>query len=118
MINAVTTFKDKMQKRFEQNFFGAVTASKLQGLDDPNLANKLKNEFIDFYTRMVNYINKWFCVDNYPCSTDWLMLKLNIKYDEVQSLRKAMAAKRLACGTINFVKIVNMVSRLRGAEGA
>ena len=74
MLDVMTTFKQKMQKRLQQNFFGGITASKLQGLDDQHSANQLKGEFIEFYTTAINYIDKWFSLNNYPCSTDWLIV--------------------------------------------
>uniref|UniRef100_A0A915IBD1 Uncharacterized protein n=1 Tax=Romanomermis culicivorax TaxID=13658 RepID=A0A915IBD1_ROMCU len=50
-------------------------------------------------------------------TTQLLTLRKNFFQTCHCSLREAMAAKRLARGMVDFAKIANMVSRLRGAEG-
>lgn len=84
MIAAVNLLKRKIEERLHQAFFGAITNSKLSALDDPQLANRLKQEFLNFYSTAIGYINKWFRIDDYP-SLDWIMLSSRIlNYDDVR----------------------------------
>ncbi|ESO02057.1 hypothetical protein HELRODRAFT_161285 [Helobdella robusta] len=59
----------------QKNFFGAMTQSKLQSLEDSNLANRIEKVFLTFYSTSVDYIQKWFRITDCPSSSKWLMLK-------------------------------------------
>ncbi|ESO03240.1 hypothetical protein HELRODRAFT_184725, partial [Helobdella robusta] len=70
----------------QKNFFGAMTQSKLQSLEDSNLANRIEKEFSTFYSTSVDYIQKWFRITDYPSSSKWLMLKSvdTISYEDIR----------------------------------
>ncbi|ESN91594.1 hypothetical protein HELRODRAFT_165647 [Helobdella robusta] len=86
-------FSNLPGETMQKNFFGAMTQSKLQSLEDSNLANRIEKEFSTFYSTSVDYIQKWFRITDYPSSSKWLMLKSvdTISYEDI---RKSAELKR------------------------
>ncbi|ESO06249.1 hypothetical protein HELRODRAFT_160409 [Helobdella robusta] len=79
-------FSNLPEETMQKNFFGAMTQSKLQSLEDSNLANRIEKEFSTFYSTSVDYIQKWFRITDYPSSSKWLMLKSvdTISYEDIR----------------------------------
>ncbi|ESN94785.1 hypothetical protein HELRODRAFT_180127 [Helobdella robusta] len=86
MIESVENLSQKLTDRMQKNFFGAMTQSKLQSLEDFNLANRIEKEFSTFYSTSVDYIQKWFRITDYPSSSKWLMVKSvdTISYEDIR----------------------------------
>ncbi|ESO10376.1 hypothetical protein HELRODRAFT_183701 [Helobdella robusta] len=86
MIESVENLSQKLTDRMQKNFVGAMTQSKLQSLEDSNLANRIEKEFSTFYSTSVDYIQKWFRITDYPSSSKWLMLKSvdTILYEDIR----------------------------------
>ena len=70
--------------------FGATTADLLRCIDDER-AEVLKSSFQDFYTISLEYVDKWFQIENHPTHTNWTLLRdQTIRYEEVVDLAKQL----------------------------
>lgn len=94
-------------ERKASEFFGAKTATSLGRLDSEEkerLSSSFQvgfclerwgncNSFLqEFYTTVIEYINKWFRIEFLPTHISWIMLKQkNIDYTEALELAKQVA---------------------------
>ena len=86
LTEIVESFKCKMLQRQNSNFFGATTADLLRCIDDER-AEVLKSSFQDFYTISLEYVDKWFHIENHPTHIKWTLLRdQTIRYEEVVDL--------------------------------
>ena len=87
------SFKSKILQRQNSNFFGATTADILRCINDER-AGVLKSSFQDFYTISLEYVDKWFHIENHSTHTNWILLRdQTIRYEEVVDLAKQLDAE-------------------------
>ena len=90
LTEIVESFKCKILQRQNSNFFGATTADLLRCIDDER-AEVLKSSFQDFYTITLEYVDKWFHIENHPTHTNWTLLRdQTVRYEEVVDLAKQL----------------------------
>ena len=67
-----------------------TTADLLRCINDER-AEVLKSSFQDFYTISLEYVDKWFHIENHPTHTNWTLLRdQTIRYEEVVDLAKQL----------------------------
>ena len=82
LTEIVESFKGKILQRQNSSFFGAKTADLLRCIDDER-AEVLKSSFQDFYTITLEYVDKWFHLENHPTNTNWTLLRdQTVRYEE------------------------------------
>ena len=74
LTEIVKSFKCKILQRQNSNFFGTTTADLLRCIDDER-AEVLKPSFQDFYTISLEYVDKWFYIENHPTHINWTFLR-------------------------------------------
>ena len=68
-MEIVKSFKCKILQRQNSNFFGATTAELLRCVYDER-AKILKSSFQEFCTTSLEYVDKWFNIENHPMQTN------------------------------------------------
>ena len=74
LTEIVESFKCKILQRQNSIFFGATTADLLRCINDER-AEVLKSSFQDFCTISLEYVGKWFHIENHPTHTNWTLLR-------------------------------------------
>lgn len=78
----------QINDRRERAFYGARTASLLSKLDE-EIRLELQQSFEQFYETALDYIEKWYRIDQLPTTISWIMLgKPTIVYEEVLEAAK------------------------------
>ena len=90
LTEIVESFKCKILQRQNSNFFGATTAELLRCVDDER-AKILKSSFQEFYTISLEYVDKWFNIENHPTQTNRTLLReQKVRHEEVVDLAKQL----------------------------
>ena len=90
LTEIVKSFRCVILLQQNSNFFGATTADLLRCIDDKR-AEVFKSGFQDFYTISLEYVVKWFCIENHPTHTNWTLLRdQTVRYEEVVDLAKQL----------------------------
>lgn len=105
LLEIVDSFKQLIMERKAKEFFGAKTSTSLRHLE-LEVKERLSSSFLvsfvistfcncffqDFYTTVIEYIDKWFRVELLPTNISWIVLKTkNIDYTEAVELAKQVA---------------------------
>ena len=90
LTEIVESFKCKILQQQNSNFFGAATAELLKCVDD-KCAKILKSSFQEFCTISLEYVDKWFNIENHPMQTNWTLLReQKVRYEEVVDFTKQL----------------------------
>uniref|UniRef100_A0A914X1D3 Uncharacterized protein n=1 Tax=Plectus sambesii TaxID=2011161 RepID=A0A914X1D3_9BILA len=93
LIDIVNSFKQQLNKRKTRKFFGASTRVSLQRLGRQEEVS-LGLSFLEFYTTVIEYIDKWFHVEFLPTNISWIMLsKRSVDYYEIVEMAGQVATE-------------------------
>ena len=107
LTEIVESFKCKILQRQNSNFFETTTAELLRCIDN-ECAKILKSSFQEFYTISLEYVDKWFHIENHPTQTNWTLLREQKgRYEEVVD-----SAKQLDPQTAMMDELFDEVSAL------
>uniref|UniRef100_A0A914D690 HAT C-terminal dimerisation domain-containing protein n=1 Tax=Acrobeloides nanus TaxID=290746 RepID=A0A914D690_9BILA len=91
LLSVAENFMFQIKNRQERAFFGSATATSLRILSN-EAAVLLQENFLEFYTTVIDYVEKWFRSELLPSNISWVMLTTrDVDYNEVVELARQIA---------------------------
>ena len=107
LTEIVESFKCKILQRQNSNFFRATTSELLRCVDD-ECAKILNSSFQEFHAISLEYVDKWFNIENHPTQTNWTLRR----EQKVRCEKFVNLAKQLDLQTAMMDELFDEVSAL------